>query len=323
MYLLRAAIATPGRISSGWGWLATCRSLGSPERRRLYSLPPMRLMITGAAGMLGQDVAAATEQAGHTAIAFSRAQLDITDVDAVAAAATGARPDAVINCAAYTNVDGAETEEELAAAINGAGAGVVARAAADADAWTIHVSSDYVFDGCKREAYLESDPVGPLSAYGRSKLAGELAVAAAAPESHTIVRSSWLFGAGGPCFPATILRLAGERDELSVVDDQVGCPTFTGHLADALVRLATSDRVPGVLHVAADGECSWYEFAREIVERAGHDCRVVPGKTADLGRPAPRPAFSVLRSERGTSAPVLPHWRAGLAEFISAKVPAR
>jgi dTDP-4-dehydrorhamnose reductase len=280
----------------------------------------MRLMVTGAAGMLGQDVEAAAAAAGHTAIAFARAQLDITNEAAVAAAVAGARPDAVINCAAYTNVDGAESEEELAEAVNGAGAGAVAAAAASAGAWTIHVSSDYVFDGAKTEPYLESDPVRPLSAYGRSKLAGERAVAGAAPDRHTIVRSSWLFGAGGPCFPATILRLAAERDELSVVDDQVGCPTFTGHLGEALVRLATDDRVPGMLHVAASGECSWYEFAREIVERGGHDCRVVPGKTADLGRPAPRPAFSVLRSERG--APELPDWREGLAAYVSAAVAA-
>jgi dTDP-4-dehydrorhamnose reductase len=284
-------------------------------------MAPMRLMITGAAGMLGQDVAAVAEAAGHTAISFPRAQLDISDPQAVDDAVRGARPDAVVNCAAYTNVDGAETEEALAEAINGAGAGAVAAAAAAAGAWAVHVSSDYVFDGTKTQAYLESDRVGPLSAYGRTKLAGERAVAAAAPDSHTIVRSSWLFGAGGPCFPATILRLAAERDELSVVDDQVGCPTFTGHLAGALVRLASEDRMPGVLHVAAGGQCSWYEFAQEIVERGGHDCRVVPGKSADLGRPAPRPAFSVLRSERG--APELPDWRDGLTEYMSAAVPAR
>src|SRR6476646_5710128 len=199
------------------------------------TLAPMRLAITGAAGMLGRDLLAAANAAGHDVLGFSRADLDITDAGAVADALSRARPDAVVNSAAWTDVDGAEGDEAGAAAVNAAGAGNVARAAAAAGAWTIHISSDYVFDGTKRSPYVESDPVGPQSVYGRTKLAGERAVAAAAPGRHTIVRSSWLFGAGGACFPATILRLASERDELKVVDDQVGCPTFTGQLAAALV----------------------------------------------------------------------------------------
>jgi dTDP-4-dehydrorhamnose reductase len=181
-------------------------------------------------------------------------------------------------------------------------------------AWTIHVSSDYVFDGCKRSPYLESDRTGPLSAYGRSKLAGELAVASEAPEAHTIVRSSWLFGAGGGCFPKTMLRLAAERDELNVVDDQIGCPTFTGHLASALVGLAGS-RPLGTLHVAAAEQCSWYEFAVATIAAAGLDCRVHPIDTSQYPLPAPRPAFSVMRSQR--AAPELPSWRDGLQNFIS------
>ena len=190
-------------------------------------------------------------------------------------------------------------------------------------AWTIHVSSDYVFDGTKATPYVESDATGPASAYGRSKLAGEQAVARAAPDAHTIVRSAWLFGAGGPCFPKTILRLAGERDELSVVDDQVGCPTFTGHLADALVSLAGERRIPGVVHVAGGGQCSWYEFAREIVARSGVECEVRPCTTAEFPRPAPRPANSALLTERGDSVPRLPHWREGLERFIGAEVSSR
>jgi dTDP-4-dehydrorhamnose reductase len=274
--------------------------------------------------MLGHDVCKLAGAAGHELSAFPRAQLDITDAAAVDDAVAGARPDVVINCAAYTNVDGAETESVLAEAVNGRGAGVVARAAAAAGAWTIHVSSDYVFDGSARQPYVESDPAGPLSAYGRSKLSGERAVADAAPQRHTIVRSSWLFGASGPCFPATIMRLAAERDELSVVDDQVGSPTFTGHLAGALVDLAgRSPRPSGIVHVVAAGRCSWFEFAREIVSRAGAECSVKPGTTADLGRPAPRPAFSVLGTERGSDAPRLPEWRVGLAEYMSLMVAAR
>ncbi len=177
--------------------------------------------------MLGLDVQAAAAAAGHEAIALARAELDVTDAAAVAAAFAAEPVDAVINCAAYTNVDGAESEPDTATAVNGAGAGNVAAAAAATGAWTVHVSTDYVFDGCKTTPYLESDPTGPRSVYGASKLAGEHAVAGAAPGAHTIVRTAWLFGTGGPCFPATIRRLARERDELEVVDDQRGCPTFT------------------------------------------------------------------------------------------------
>lgn len=278
----------------------------------------MRMLITGAAGMLGQDLAAAASAAGHEVAAFPRAELDITNLDALRSAVRAARPDVVFNCAAYTNVDGCETEVETAFAVNGEGAGKVARAGAEADAWTVHVSSDYVFDGSKREPYVESEPVGPLSKYGGSKLAGEHAVAEAAPDRHTVVRSSWLFGTGGPCFPATIARLAAERDELSVVDDQVGCPTYTGHLAGALLTLGV-ERPVGVVHVAAGGQCSWYEFAKEIVDASGLSCDVRPARTEDMARPAPRPAYSVLRSERAGT-PRLPEWREGLAAYLAAEV---
>ena len=229
--------------------------------------------------MLGQDVASAAREAGHEPITLARAQLDVTDAGAVTAAVAAARPDVIINCAAWTNVDEAEVQEEAAAAVNGAGAGHIAQAGQAHGAWTLHISSDYVFDGTGTRAYVESDLTAPLSAYGRTKLAGELAVAAAAPSAHTIVRSSWLFGVGGPCFPATIIRLASERDELSVVDDQVGCPTFTGHLARALIELAQS-RPLGIVHVAGGGSCSWFDFAREIVAATGADCQVHPRTTA-------------------------------------------
>ena len=280
----------------------------------------MRFGITGAAGMLGQDLVAAVQAAGHDAVALSRQALDITDAGAVADALGGeARVDVVVNCAAWTDVDGAERSPDEAQAVNGVGAGNVARSAATSSAWTIHISSDYVFDGAKRSPYVESDEVGPLSSYGRSKLAGERAVAAAAPTRHTIVRSSWLFGAGGPCFPATILRLAAERPELKVVDDQVGCPTFTGHLATALVDVgARTARPVGLLHLAGAGRCSWYEFAQEVVAGAEVTCEVQPCSTDEMPRPAARPAYSVLGSERGDDAPVLPHWRQGLSEYMAA-----
>ena len=282
----------------------------------------MRVLITGAGGMLGHDVRAAAQPAGHELVALTRAELDVRDETAVTAAVRDAAPDLIINCAAWTDVDGAETDYDSALAVNGAGPGNIGRAAAAAGAWTVHVSTDYVFDGSHSEPYLESDEPAPVSGYGRSKLAGERELAAASPERHTIVRTSWLFGVTGSSFPKTILRLAQERDALRVVDDQVGCPTFTGHLADALIKLAAGTPPVGVLHMAAAGQCSWCEFAREIVAGAGADCLVSPCTTAEFPRPAPRPAYSVLRSERD-GAPVLPHWREGLGQFLAGvEVPA-
>ncbi len=274
----------------------------------------MRLLITGAAGMLGQDVRAACQAAGHEPLALARSELDIRDADAVAQALTRLAPDAVINCAAWTDVDGAESHRDDARAVNGTGAGNVARAAAGAGAWMLQVSSDYVFSGDKQAPYVESDEPAPISAYGQSKLDGELAVAQAAPEGHTLVRSSWLFGAGGRCFPKTILRLAAEREQLDIVRDQVGTPTYTAHLAAALVEIAQT-RPAGILHVAGTGHCSWYEFAQAIVSAAGLHCEVRPITTLEYPLPAPRPPFSALESERG--APALPEWTAGLGEFMA------
>jgi dTDP-4-dehydrorhamnose reductase len=287
----------------------------------VYPWRPMRILITGAAGMLGRDVAAAAVAADHESVALSRAELDITSPASLGEAFARACPDVVVNCAAWTDVDGAEGAFDAAVAVNGVGAGAVARAASAVGAWTMHISSDYVFDGSKRSPYVESDPVAPLNAYGRSKLAGEQAVAGAAPDAHTIVRSSWLFGAHGRCFPSTILSLASERDVLRVVDDQVGCPTFTGHLAAAVLALA-AEPVPGVVHVAATGECSWFSFASAIVGMAGLSCAVEPCPSSEFPRPAARPAYSALVSERGAAVPVLPSWEDGLEEFMSLRVSA-
>ena len=180
-----------------------------------------------------------------------------------------------------------------------------------------------MFAGNRDTPYVESDPTGPLSAYGASKLAGELAVARAAPDAHTVIRSAWLFGAAGRCFPDTMLRLAAERDELAVVDDQLGCPTFTGHLAEGLIDLAgRAARPSGVLHCAAAGECSWFEFARAVLREAGVDTPVRPVSTAEFPRPARRPAYSVLRSSR-PEAPILPHWQEGLTDYLNARLVAR
>ena len=255
--------------------------------------------------MLGRDVLRA---AGGRAVGLARAELDVTDADAVAGALAGAT---VINCAGYTDVDGAESDPETAHAVNELGARNVAEAAAR----VIYVSTDYVFDGDKAGAYVESDPVNPLSEYGRSKLAGERATLTASPHS-LIVRTSWLFGARGTNFVETMLRRGEEDGGVRVVDDQVGCPTFTGHLGEALVALAEGHE-HGLLHVAGSGSCSWYEFARAIFERAGMDVQLEPCTTAEFPRPARRPANSVLASECG--APRLPAWQEGLDAYLGVR----
>jgi dTDP-4-dehydrorhamnose reductase len=226
----------------------------------------------------------------------------------------------VVNCAAWTDVDGAEAQEAAATAVNGGGAGNVAAAAAAAGAFTVHLSTDYVFDGTSGVPYLESAPTAPLNAYGRSKLAGELAVAEAAPGLHAVVRTSWLFGQRGPNFVATMLRLARERDALTVVDDQVGCPTFTGHLATALVEIGEL-RLGGLRHIAGAGECSWHDLAAAAFAATGAEVELSRGTTAALGRPAPRPAYSVLRTERPDT-PVLPPWEEGLHAYLEQGVTA-
>jgi dTDP-4-dehydrorhamnose reductase len=279
----------------------------------------MRLLVTGAAGMLGRDVVAAAGDAGHEALALARADLDITDAAAVRAAVLAAQPDAVINCAATTDVDGAESAEAAATAVNGTGAGHLAAAAAEIGALLVHVSSDYLFDGTATEPYTEDAPVAPVGAYGRSKLAGERAIAATDARS-AIVRTSWLFGPHGKNFVDTMRRLGAEREEIAVVDDQVGCPTYTGHLAPALVEIAERGTT-GILHVAGAGSCSWFELAVATFEETGLNCRVTPQSTAEVGRPAPRPAYSVLASTRD-DVPRLPEWREGLRAHLSVGVTA-
>jgi dTDP-4-dehydrorhamnose reductase len=274
----------------------------------------VQILVTGAGGMLGHDVLRVADDA----VGVTREELDITDPVAVERAFLDIRPDAVINCAAYTNVDGAEADEATATRVNGDGAGNVATAAAAVGAFVVQPSTDYVFDGTSRKPYVESDPVGPRSAYGRSKLAGEWTTAEATPD-HTIVRTSWLFGRNGKNFVNTMLGLSGE---LKVVDDQVGCPTYTGHLAEALVELA-GGRLTGVVHVAGSGACSWHDFAAEIFRRAGKDdVELRPCTTAEFPRPAPRPAYSVLASER-PGAPRLPDWHEGLESYLAERAPAR
>ena len=266
--------------------------------------------MTGAAGMLGHKVCDVARDLGHDVIAADLAEFDLTDADATTAFVAAAAPAAVINCAAYTNVDAAEADEALAHRVNADGAGNVARAAAAVGARVVHVSTDYVFDGDNARPWVESDPTSPLGAYGRTKLAGEQQLAAATPD-HAIVRTAWLFGVGGPNFVDTMLKLGAERDEVSVVVDQVGCPTWTGHLAPALVDLAARPELTGVFHGAGGGQCSWHELAAEAMTRAGVDCVVHETTSDKFPRPAPRPAWSVMATER-TPGITLAAWQDGL-----------
>jgi dTDP-4-dehydrorhamnose reductase len=280
----------------------------------------MKLLVTGAGGMLGRAVVECATRLGHDVRAATRGDLDVGDAGAARRALQAFGPDAVVNCAAFTDVDGAESDPRGAERVNAAGAGHIAAAAAEVGARIVHVSTDYVFDGAKREPWLESDPTGPLGVYGATKLAGERAVAAANP-AHAIVRTAWLFGAGGRNFVDTMLGLGATRDEVSVVIDQVGCPTWTGHLAGALVELAERPGATGIHHIAGAGRCSWNELALEIFERAALDCRVLPATSEQFVRPARRPAYSVLGTERRDPI-VLAPWQDGLAAYLATRVAA-
>jgi dTDP-4-dehydrorhamnose reductase len=263
-----------------------------------------RVLITGAGGQLGHALRQAF--VADDVLALTHAEWDVTHPAGDTASHDGW--DLVLHTAAWTDVDGAEADPQGAAAVNVTG---VAHAAA-LKAPLVTYSTDYVFDGRKRSPYVESDGPNPVSAYGRTKLHGE----AVAGQNAWVVRTSWLFGPTGHNFLRTMLRLGAERDEVSVVDDQRGCPTFAGHLAEATRELVDADLPKGLWHVAADGECTWADFAEAIFEEAGLDVRVRRIATAELERPAIRPAYSVLRSER-PGAPRLPHWRDGLRACLA------
>ena len=280
----------------------------------------MRILVTGAGGMLGRDVVRAAEFVNHEVIALEHSDLDVTDVPAVWRAIRRRAPDVVINCAAWTDVDGAEADPRGAERLNALAAGEVAAAAAEVEASVVQLSTDYVFDGEKGTPYIESDLPRPLSVYGSTKLAGEHEVANANPR-HYVVRTSWLFGANGGNFVETMLRLGRDLGEVVVVRDQVGCPTYTGHLADALVRLLDGDDY-GLHHIAAGGECSWFEFAVEIFDQAGVECRTLSCSTDEFPRPARRPAHSVLGTERDYAL-YLPDWQDGLRSYLAERAVAR
>jgi dTDP-4-dehydrorhamnose reductase len=264
-----------------------------------------RVLITGAGGQLGR--ALQQEFADDDVVALTHAEWDVANPPSNTL--LDGHFDLVLHTAAWTDVDGAESDPQGAAAVNIAGTANVASLGAPLVAF----STDYVFDGRKREPYVESDGVNPLSAYGRTKLHAE---AAAGPEAW-IVRTSWLFSPTGLNFVRTMLRLGAEREEVAVVDDQRGCPTYVGHLASAVRDLVDNDRPRGVWHLAAQGDCTWADLAAQVFSETGLDCRVQRISTEELGRPAPRPAYAVLRSER-EGAPTLPDWHEGLRDCLAA-----
>jgi dTDP-4-dehydrorhamnose reductase len=294
----------------------------------------LRILVIGAAGQLGHDLLK-TFSPDHEVVGAdipgtgTGHDVDITDPESVNSLIVDVRPDLVINSAAFTNVDGCEAQKELCWSVNADGAGNIARACAGLEAEEygaigkipvvmIHISTDYVFDGSKDEAYTENDPDAPLGEYGRSKLAGEKQVMETLRQRCMIVRTAWLFGDNGANFVKTMLKLGRERDQLKVVNDQTGSPTYAGHLAIAIKELVeTRLNKPGVYHMTNSGQCTWYDFAAEIFRLAGVDIDLKPTTTAEFGAPAPRPAFSVLANTRAPEIR-LPDWHDGLIECLTA-----
>ncbi|KQS22693.1 dTDP-4-dehydrorhamnose reductase [Frigoribacterium sp. Leaf186] len=275
-----------------------------------------KYLVTGARGMLGTDLLEALF--GRDVTVLGRADLDVTDRDAVFAAVQG--HDVVINAAAYTAVDAAETDEEAALAVNGTAAGLLAEATASVGAKLVQVSTDYVFDGDATEPYPEDAPLAPVSAYGRTKAEGERLALAANPSGTYVVRTAWLYGAHGGNFAKTMVKLAASHDTVSVVDDQLGQPTWTADLARQIVALVDSDAPAGVYHGTNSGSASWFEFARAVFEEAGLDAaRVEPTDSSTFVRPAPRPSYSVLGHDAWGLAGLTPMrpWREALAEAAS------
>ena len=263
--------------------------------------------------MLGTDFVRVAAHWNHEVVGLDLPELDITDSEAIWRTCVEHKPDVVVNVAAYTDVDGAEDDLKGASRVNVDGARFVALAAAEVGASVLYPSTDYVFDGEKGAPYVESDPTRPLSVYGQTKAAGE-SETAAANQRYFIVRTSWLFGTAGRNFVETMLALGQDQGDVVVVRDQVGCPTYTAHLAEGIVRLLAADSV-GLHHMAGAGHCSWYDFALAIFERAGSACSVRPVTTDEFARPATRPEYSVLVTERDDTIH-LPAWQVGLDDYM-------
>ena len=270
----------------------------------------MRWLVTGADGMLATDLVAVLREHGHHVTPATRRTADLTDPSAVRDLVRG--HDVVANCAAWTAVDDAETHEPEAFQANAAIPATLARACGESGAWMVQVSTDYVFDGAASTPYPEDANPCPSSAYGRTKAAGEEAVRAALPDRSLVVRTAWLYGVHGSCFPKTVARLVRERGSVAVVTDQVGQPTWTRDVADLIVRLVEADAPAGTYHATSSGQCSWWDFARAVITSSGLDPELVTATTSDaFPRPAPRPAYSVLAHDALLRAGVVPigPWR--------------
>jgi len=288
----------------------------------------MKALVTGAGGMLGVDVCDALRERGHAVLPTGRTErddirpLDVTDTRQVRTSLEAARPDAIVHCAAWTDVDGAERDPEGAYRGNAFGAWNVADAAGRVGAWMVYVSTDFVFDGTKGSPYVEFDRTNPLGVYGASKGAGEQLVRQKLPDRHLIVRSAWLFGRHGLCFPKTILRLAETQPEIPVVTDQIGCPTHTIDLARKIADLL-DDPLPGTYHVVSAGQCSWFEFAQAIVQQAGLSTPIVPITAAEYAvrfqSPTKRPPYAPLRrlALEMRAMDDLPHWQDALTAYLN------
>jgi dTDP-4-dehydrorhamnose reductase len=280
----------------------------------------VRWLVTGSAGQLGHHLLAQLTAAQETVVAFTRAELDITDAGAVQAAVAAHTPDVVINAAAYTAVDNAETNEDAALSVNGTGPANLAAALAAQGGRLVHVSTDYVFAGDATAPYEPDDPVAPRTAYGRTKLAGEQAVRQTLPGGSWIVRTAWVHGGPGPNFVGTMARLESERPTLDVVADQIGSPTWVADLAAGLIEVGRSDVEPGVLHYVNAGQASWCDLAREVFATLGADPdRIHPVSTAAFPRPAPRPAWSVLSTREWAARGLTPPrpWQDAVRESLA------
>ncbi|MDQ1246661.1 MAG: dTDP-4-dehydrorhamnose reductase [Actinomycetota bacterium] len=277
-------------------------------------------LVVGSNGQLGHDLMAVLPTTGHTCVGLDLPDIDITDPESVAAALADVAPDVVVNAAAYTAVDAAEADEATALRVNGDGPAVLAAAVAAVPGMRlVQVSTDYVFDGSAAQPYGEDDPINPASAYGRTKAAGELAVLELLPDRGYVVRTAWLYGVNGANFVKTMLRLAGSRDTLEVVDDQRGQPTWSRDLAEQIEVLIAADAPAGIYHGTSGGETTWFGFTRAIFAGAGLDPeRVHPTTTDKFPRPAPRPAFSVLGHDKWAEVGLAPlrDWDEALAEAL-------
>lgn len=276
----------------------------------------MLVLVTGVSGQLGYDVVKVLKSKGHEAVGVDRSELDITDESAISTYVQNLHPEAIIHCAAYTNVDAAETDQEGAYKVNALGTKFLADAAKAVDAKMIYVSTDYVFDGSGTEPYEVDHPTKPLGVYGETKLAGEKLLQETLDKFY-IVRTAWVYGINGNNFVKTMLKLAQDRKELGVVYDQVGSPTYTVDLAKFLVELVESEKY-GVYHASNEGVCSWHEFAVEIFNQAGLDIKVNPLTSDEFPRPAARPKYSVLSKKKIAEQGFTPlrDWKEALQDYL-------